>query len=361
MKILCVIDSLGSGGAQRQLVELAKGFKEKGHKVSFLIYFDITFFKPLLDEVNIPVKIIQEDSFLKRIFKIRKFIREQKCDVVVSFLETPNFICEISGFPWRNWKLIVGERSADPKILKSIKRRFFRLMHVFSDEVVANSKENIYIVKKINPFLSKKRCHVIYNIIDSKKWTPSDSYLPLNEDKFRLIIAASHLDYKNARGLIEAINCLTIEEKKKLNVSWYGKKGEDNSFNEAKELIAKYRLEDIIKFYEPTQDIYKVYAKCDAVGLFSFLEGLPNTVCEGMSMGRLILASKISEIPFLLNNDNNCMFDPKSIEQIRNTISWAISLKVENLLNYGRINRENAIEYFDKNKIVESYLKILKK
>lgn len=33
MKILCVIDSLGSGGAQRQLVSLAKGFKEKGNEV----------------------------------------------------------------------------------------------------------------------------------------------------------------------------------------------------------------------------------------------------------------------------------------------------------------------------------------
>lgn len=29
MKILCVIDSLGSGGAQRQLVNLALAFKDK--------------------------------------------------------------------------------------------------------------------------------------------------------------------------------------------------------------------------------------------------------------------------------------------------------------------------------------------
>lgn len=38
MKILCVIDCLGSGGAQRQLVNLATAFKEKGHEVSFLVY-----------------------------------------------------------------------------------------------------------------------------------------------------------------------------------------------------------------------------------------------------------------------------------------------------------------------------------
>ena len=49
MKILCVIDSLGSGGAQRQLVQLAIGLKNKGVDVSFLMYHNIHFFKSELD------------------------------------------------------------------------------------------------------------------------------------------------------------------------------------------------------------------------------------------------------------------------------------------------------------------------
>ena len=32
--IICLIDSISSGGAQRQMVELAKGFKEKHYKVN---------------------------------------------------------------------------------------------------------------------------------------------------------------------------------------------------------------------------------------------------------------------------------------------------------------------------------------
>ena len=96
MKILCVIDSLGSGGAQRQLVQLAIGFKEKGHDVSFLIYHNICFFKSELDLYAINVKIIEETNFLKRFFKMRKYIRNLCVDGVVSFLEAPNFICELS-------------------------------------------------------------------------------------------------------------------------------------------------------------------------------------------------------------------------------------------------------------------------
>src|SRR5690606_7473545 len=119
MKILCVIDSLGSGGSQRQLVELAKGFKEKGHEVSFLTYHNINFFIPELDNHKITVNTIIEPNYIKRLLKIRKAIRNHQPEAVLSFLEAANFITTLSGVPYRKWKLVVGERSANPAILKS--------------------------------------------------------------------------------------------------------------------------------------------------------------------------------------------------------------------------------------------------
>src|SRR5690625_1899614 len=101
MKVLCLIDSLGSGGAQRQLIELAKGFKEKGHEVSFLTYHEINFFKPELDKVDIQVHTILEPNYLKRTLKIRKYIRNGNFDAVLSFLEGASFMAEIAGFPYR--------------------------------------------------------------------------------------------------------------------------------------------------------------------------------------------------------------------------------------------------------------------
>ena len=86
MKILCFIDSLGAGGAQRQLVELAKGFKEKGHEVEFLIYHHIIFFGSQLKEQNIPITIITESNYFKRLLKIRNAIRSYNPDVVISHI-----------------------------------------------------------------------------------------------------------------------------------------------------------------------------------------------------------------------------------------------------------------------------------
>src|SRR5665648_449200 len=120
MNILCVIDSLNQGGAQRQLIGLALGFKEKGHDVSFLTYHDIPFFNHLLDNSGIKITCIVEPRYLIRILKMRVFIREGKYDAVLSFLEASGFICEIVGFPIRKWKIIVAARDHPYKNLHGL-------------------------------------------------------------------------------------------------------------------------------------------------------------------------------------------------------------------------------------------------
>ena len=52
-KILCVIDSLGAGGAQRQMVGLATMLKEKGYSVKVLIYHNSLFYADVLKVSNV--------------------------------------------------------------------------------------------------------------------------------------------------------------------------------------------------------------------------------------------------------------------------------------------------------------------
>src|SRR6185437_7927887 len=316
MRILCVIDSLGSGGAQRQLVELAKGFKKKGRDVSFLVYHSENFFKDLLDESGIRVKEIIDPNYLSRLIKMRKFIRDGNFDVVLSFLEAANFICEISGLPSRKWKLIVGERSANPKILKSFKLRFYRWFHLFADYGVANSFENLKIVKQINPLLPERKCKVISNMVDLDQWKPSSNYIPLKFNRLKILTAGSHLFNKNLNGLIEGVNELETKEKEKLIINWYGKLGSDSSYKEGLDLITTYSLENIFNFYPETLELPDRMQEADVVGLFSYYEGLPNVVCEGMATGKPIIASNISDVPLLVSQKNGFLCDPNDFKSI---------------------------------------------
>lgn len=153
MKTLCVIDSLESGRAQRQLVNLAISFKDMGHEVSFLVYHSESFYSKELLLADIPIITVIEPSSLERIFRIRSIIRKSQYDAILPFLESPNLICELASFPTKNWKLVMGERSADPKIKTSFKLRAYRIFHLIADAVVTNSYTNVDLVKQVNPLL----------------------------------------------------------------------------------------------------------------------------------------------------------------------------------------------------------------
>lgn len=360
MKILCVIDELGSGGAQRQIVNLALSFKDRGHNIEFLVYHSDNFYYDILKKSDIEVVEVIENNYLKRILKMRKVIRNGKYDAVLSFLEAANFISTLAGFPYRKWKLVVGERSANPNIFKSFKLKMYRWFHLFASSVVANSYENIKMVKNINPVISEKKLHVIYNLIDFEGWKFNEmDYTYRNTGKFNLTVVASHQYLKNLNGLIEAVNLLNDQEKNSLIINWYGGDRSDNSKVEAINKISMYKLDKIFIFHEPTLQIASKVNQADAIGLFSFYEGLPNVVCEAMANQKAVIASDISDVGLLI--EERFIFDPNNPENISQKIRLLLSLDEADLREIGKNNYNSAISLFDKENIVKKYISIMSK
>jgi glycosyltransferase involved in cell wall biosynthesis len=357
MKILCFIDSLGSGGAQRQMVELAKGFKEKGHNVSFLTYHNVNFFKPELDKFNIPVKTIIEANNVKRLFKIRKAIRKNKPDALLSFLAGANFMATVAGFPYRQWKLVVGERSANPAIVNNIKLRFYRKMHFFSDYIVGNSHKNIELVKKIIPSINKKKLKVIYNSVEILK---ENDFVMSESDITNIVIAASYRPVKNLDGLIGALQILPQGYVSKLKINWYGNISADkNYYLLQQDRINQLGLSDILILRNETYEIHKEFLKADFVGLFSHYEGFPNSICEAMAMSKPVIVSKVSDVPlFVKENKNGFLCESNQSESIKSALISAIESSSEQRKEMGENNSIIAKQVFNRDIIVEAYLRI---
>lgn len=365
MNILFFIDDLASGGAQRQLVNLALEFKAKNNEVTVLYYASKDFYKPLLLEHGIYVKNIHLVNPFKRIVGIRKFIREHNYDVVITFLGIPAFIAELAGLPFRKWQLIIGERSTNPKILKSVKSRFIRLFHVFADYIVSNSFANEAVVKKVNPFLSKSKLCIIYNAIDLKKFRPPEQYDFKENSVLKIIVPASYRKLKNLLGLIEAVRQLTKEEKEHLKINWYGDKSPTDNpdfiLHKAEALIKSYELEKIFSLNDVVQDIQLSIQEADAVGLFSYFEGLPNAVCEGMACGKPIIATAVSDVPLLVtNNKNGMLCNAEDISSIANALRYFIESSSSTLKSMGQISRKRAEQLFDKEIITQQYLNLVR-
>jgi glycosyltransferase involved in cell wall biosynthesis len=363
VNILCVIDSLCFGGAQRQLVELAIAFKEKGHSVTFLTYHHIPFFNALVDDHNIPIICIEEPNYIVRLIKMRRVIRRGKFHAVLSFLEAANFISEIAGFPYRKWKLVVGERSANPGILKSVKLIFYRWFHFLASYVVANSHSNMKLVRRANPLLPESKCKIIYNTLDFNRFVPLQDFVYRRNDKLSIVIAARIQHEKNFVGLIAALSMLSRDELKTIKIDWYGEYNLQPNANGLLEKMIKQLndngLGDVIAFHPATHDIVKIIQESDAVGLFSFYEGFPNVVCEAMACGKPVICTKVSDVSSFLQHTPQLLCDPFNSQSICESLSYLIHLNREQLNAIGVMNRNIALEKFEKDSIVTAYLNLL--
>lgn len=359
MGIICVIDNLGSGGAQKQLVTLAKGFQERGHDVQFLVYHSADFFKQELLDSGIHITYISEKNYLLRLLKMRRFIRSQNPNAVLSFLQSSNFICELSGFPFRSWNLVVGERSANPNIFKSYRLKMYRWFHFFATHIVANSQRNLDMVQRLNPLLSKQKCHVIYNAVE----LPSIEESHIVKNRLSIVVGASHRRLKNCKVLVEALNLLTVEERKLISVSWFGdslqKPYYDDSYPEVIKLVADYKLQETISFFSATSNLPTIMREADVVGLFSFYEGLPNVICEAMSLGKPVIASKVSDLELFLGHEPSQLINAEEVQSVVRCLRFYLNTTELERKRIGESNYRVAQANFDRNIIVDSYLNLL--
>ena len=164
-KIICFTDSLGSGGAQRQLVGLACMLREQGYDVSVLLYYDNPFYKSILDKAGVSSVVIGNTANpIKRLCGLYRFFKKQPCDVVISYQETPSLIASIFRplFKWK--KLIVSERNTTQKLTVRDRIRFW--LYHFADTIVPNSYSQANFLKSNYPQLSSK-IFPITNFVDT--------------------------------------------------------------------------------------------------------------------------------------------------------------------------------------------------
>ena len=364
MKILCFIDSLGSGGAQRQLVTLAIGLKRRGHQVRFLIYHQNNHFLPLLEADDIACQVIPPCSYVQRIFTIRKILRGGWQDVVLAFLEAPSFYAELARTPKQRWGLVVGERSANPNMNKN-PAFWLKKFHRMADAVVCNSHTNKLMLEHLFPFLRSKLC-TVYNVVDLILFSTFSHTNNLKDYEcnriFRIVIAGRYDKNKNILNVAKAI---LINKNKKFNtrivVDWFGDMSSDlNLLKEVKLFIINNKIEHCLRLYPATRYIAKEFSSADAIGLFSFYEGLPNVICEGMACGKPILLSSVCDADQLVENGKNgYLCDPNSPKDISEKMLNLVALSYLERTNMGLESRKIAERLFAEETVIERYEHIL--
>lgn len=354
-KILLFIDSLGAGGAQRQMVGLAVLLKQRGYDVSVATYHDDRFYVDTLLDACVPyIYIKSAHDSKRRILAVARYIRKVRPEWVIAFLETPSIVASLAHICNRRFRLVVSERNTTQAIgwKEQIRFRLFRT----ADYVVSNAYAQTKFIKEHYPRLAGKALTVV-NFVDTEYF---HSVERSRREVPEIVVAASIWESKNTLGLIRAVR-LMKDAGARFHVSWYGKVGSGTVyFSQCEQLIRELGVEDCILLLEKTKQIRDKYQQADYFVLPSFYEGTPNVICEAMACGLPIACSDVCDnTRYVHPGENGVLFDPRSDESIAEALLKLLGVSEDVWREYGLKSRMMAVDEFSKERFVESYIKLI--
>lgn len=354
-KVVCLIEDLNSGGAERQLTGLAILLKQSGYNVEVWTYYPGDFY--LHDLIDAGVKyryIASAQNKFRRISVLRKELGKFCPDTVIAYLDTACIVACIIKRLGGKFNLIVSERNTTQKL--SFKERLKFLCYRFADHIVPNSYSQTEFVGSHYLNLAKKLT-CITNFVNTDQFSPSD--VKTDGKYVRILTAARIMPQKNIENYIRAIRQVR-ERGHDVQVDWYGQRFDGNYYGKCVKIIEECELQNIFRFHEPEKDIVRQYRNSDLFCLPSYYEGFPNVVCEAMSCGLPIVCSNICDNPRLVIPDvNGYLFVPDSVEDMANALSEFLSLDMNTRSKFSAASRDMAVTMFSKTSFIKKYKNII--
>lgn len=359
MKLLFCIDHFGPGGAQRQLVNLAKGLHGRGHTVEFFIYQPLQrHFADEVEELGIEVHAHSKSHKLSPlpVIKLARLIRRGGFDGVLSFLQTPAVYAELATLANRGVPLVVSERFMYTEM--DIYTRGRQELHRLSTWITVNSHHQRERMEQLFPWM-RPRISTIYNGVDLERFAPREpGFSGMSDEPLSLLAVANTARKKNAMGLARALSAIRAAGHALPTVAWAGASAD------AAEAVAKSEVEDYLRaeglaanwtWLGRRTDVADLMRQYDALVHPAHFEGLPNAICEALASGLPVLASAVCDHPRLVGEDRGFLFDPGAPDRMADAMLTFQDLPEQERRAMGQRARMFAEEHLSLQRYVRDY------
>ena len=355
MKILCLIEALGSGGAERQMVGLASMLKKDGYGVKVLTYYPKDFYKYVLDEAGVEYEYLEEAQDKKhRIPALAKAIKRYRPETVICYSPSAAMIACLLKMIGFKYQLIVSERNSIRTNSRREKLKFF--FYKWADCIVPNSHEQEQFIVTNYPKLINKT-EVITNFVDTKFFCPQSEYS--SHQPCKIICVGRDNPQKNQLRFIDAVKILADKDLQ-FKVDWFGSFESDYG-HQCVAKIKEMRLEHWIELKGETKNVSDEYRQHDVFCLPSIYEGFPNVLCEAMSCGLPVVCSNVCDNPTIVKDgENGLLFDPTNVEDMADKLEMMIKMSEAEKKQISKRNRERSIKLFSADAFLSKYNKLIK-
>ena len=335
MRVLLCTRSLDAGGAERQLVLLAKSMLSRGIPIAVMVYYGNGPFRSELDNAGIQVIDLKKSGRWDVIgfaFRLIQSVRHFRPDAIYSFMGANVIVTSLSPFFGRT-KIIWGIRSSNVDLtyydwISELFDRFAIGLSRFADAIICNSergREHIlrqgYANSAITVIPNGIDFNRFMNISSSRQTRRSEFCVP--EEAVVLGIMARIDAMKDHATLLEAVKrVLQIHPNVRLVCV-----GSGDATLQARLIQQTASLDIQESVYwaghssQPVQD----YSAFDVLmQSSSFGEGFPNAIGEGMACGLPVVATDVGDCRRIVG-DCGWVVPPKDPEALAAAIGQAIA------------------------------------
>lgn len=317
MKVMFCISCLSYGGAEKNLRIVANGMAENGHDIVICNFNTL----PTVQKFDERIKIVDMPDFsqrgIKRLQQLKymvKLCKEEKPDLIVSFLFMPNFLSVFTG-KLTNTPVIISER-ADPTQHKSKVEKFIYYFYRFADGAVFQTNG----AKECFPKMLQKKSTVIANPVIIKDASLKANY----ESPAKSIAYSARFEVKQKRQdiMLEAFK-LVLEKHPEYTLDFFGD-GPDEQW--MKDYAAELKIENNVVFHGVSSNVLRDISNSEMFVLSSDYEGIPNSLLEAMTIGLPCVSTDCSPggARMLIESGKNGLIvpcaDPKALSDAINSM-----------------------------------------
>lgn len=275
-KIALYINSLGFGGAERVMCNLATQLSKCDYEVVLITSFSAEkeyVCGPKVRRICLGNQRI--GSFIKRnlfmIKKLRRILKTERPDILISFMAESNYRAIIASLGLKNKVMISIRNDPGREYPNELNRIMAKTIFRFADGVVFQTED----AKKWFPLSVQKKSEIIFNQVDGA------FYRAEPDGERRDIVTAGRLTaQKNHELLIRAF--AAVADKITDNLIIYG---EGELRDKLESLISELHMENRVFLPGIIKNISEILASARLFVLSSDYEGMPNALMEAMAMG----------------------------------------------------------------------------
>lgn len=326
IKIVFILGTLDIGGTEKQFIKMIRRLTRNEFELRVLAFSRSGKLRTEIEALHIPFQSLRFSGLqgkfhpgsyvqlYRLICDMVRYLRQEKPHIVQTYLFWPNIYgciaARFAGVPC----IITGRRASMEKRYMTFPFTWLQnLSNLWATAILTNSHHVKQECLQQDKHVTDEKIVVIYNGIEIERYivnfdtTKKKKALRVPDDSLMVGIVASlhprkgHRDFLKAATLVLQIYPRTI----------FLVVGRDEGVRTSLEALAKeLHISDSIIFTGERDDIPELLSIIDIQVSSSFIEGLSNSILEGMAAGKPIIATHVSGTPELVVHEKTGLLVP---------------------------------------------------